>query len=152
MSVPIERLFSETRRVYQALDQAAGETCATLGLTSAERALLELLDREHTPLGIAELALAALTPRTELVPVLRHLQARGWVDLRTTDTGAGGHEVVLNVAGRELCQRLRSHELALLQRLEAAVDERALQSTFATLRSVRRLLRRTGPAGNPCAP
>lgn len=144
MSMPLERLLLETRRVHQALAEAADASCAMLGLTAQECTLLTLLGREHQAVDAAALARTALVPQTELVDTLRRLHERGWVRLQALDVHQPRPRVCLSVAGRELCRRLESHEQARLQRLEAVVDAGSLYTTFATLRSVRRQLQREG--------
>ena len=56
MSVPVEKLLCETRRVVTALGEAAEASLAALGVTPRERKVLELLDRGVRCGSHAELA------------------------------------------------------------------------------------------------
>jgi hypothetical protein len=147
VSVPVERLFCEARRAYQALDQAAVEACAAHGLSATERALLDYLDRKPGPVDVADIARSALLPHGQLLDTLWRMQASGWVVVAVVRTGdaASRASARLDTSGRDLCTRLREHEDALWQRLQDACGGDAVQATFATLRHLRRVLRRTTP-------
>ena len=56
MMQPIEELIRETRRLFRELGQALDRARAPLGVTAAERALLEFLAHEEAPVSLSEIA------------------------------------------------------------------------------------------------
>jgi hypothetical protein len=52
MIQPIEELIWETRRLFRELGQASDMALAPLGVTAAERALLEFLAHEEVPVSL----------------------------------------------------------------------------------------------------
>jgi DNA-binding MarR family transcriptional regulator len=149
MSLPVERLLSETRRVFQAVGDVQVEALAVLGVTPDERALLETLARNESPVVVAALARATLSPLAEIEWTLQRLGHRGWVERHGAAARAA---VCLTAGGRAAWQRLHSSEQALLVHLESALDGRAVQASLATLRLLRRALERAATPPAACAP
>ena len=82
MNVPVDKLLCETRRVFQALGEAADEALATHGLSARERVLLRMLARENGPVSVATLARTTLTPVKDATLALETLRSAGWLDWR----------------------------------------------------------------------
>lgn len=141
MSIPVEKLLCETRRVFQALAEAADEGLVACGISHCERALLEAVAKASSPVTVAALARETLTPLKETCMCLAALRERGWVECVGELSDSPDAAVVLSPQGRARRVELRASERDLLNRISAGLDEKAIHSTFATLRSVRRLLR-----------
>lgn len=143
MSVPIEKLLCETRRVLEALAATADQALLSSGISAREHALLKVLAREPQPVAVASLVRATLTPTSEIRRVLSVLGARGWLEYHGDTLDWPGVTVVLNSQGHVHWARLLAGEQLMIERLSATLDEQDIHSTCVTLRRVRRLLQRT---------
>jgi DNA-binding MarR family transcriptional regulator len=148
MSAPVEKMLSETRRVFQALGEVSDQALVTLGISAHQRALLRVLAREHRPATAASLARATLTPVRETARALAALRCRGWLECHADGLDDPESTVSISRQGRRAWSDAQAKERAMLSRLEAALDEQAIHSTFATLRAVRRLLQRPAVSGS----
>ena len=140
MMQPIEELIWETRRLFRELGQALDRALAPLGVTAAERALLEFLAHEEAPVSLSEIARQRAVSRQHIHQTLSRLNRR-WVD-RADDPGdARSVAVRLSREGRALWKQIRQVDGEFLQRIEAQLDERRVRTATATLRKVRDALK-----------
>jgi len=145
MSVPVEKLLCETRRVVTALGEAADASLAEIGVTPRERKVLEVLDRSSTHgMTHAEIARTLLVPVAEVEHTLRVLGRHGWIAL---DDTSGEPQLALSQEGRRRSQALFAREQSVLDALEGLFDEHTVRSALRTLRAVRRSLERCPATG-----
>lgn len=136
MHRPIEELIWEVRRLFRELAQLADEVLSPLGVTAAERALLEFLAREQAPVSLAEIARKRAVSRQHIHQTLARLDPR-WV-IRADDP-ADGRSLGLNLSedGRAFWERIRAVDIESLQRIEERLDKTSLRSATETLRHLR---------------
>ena len=136
MMRPVEDLVWQVRRLFQELAQAAEGALAPLGVTTAERALLEFLAREQAPISLSEIARKRSLSRQHIHQTLSRLDPR-WVD-RAGDPGdARAVVLTLSKEGRALWKRIRAVDAVLLGEIEKRLDERKVRAATATLQKVR---------------
>lgn len=146
MSAPVERLLSEVLRVVTALGSAA-ET--THGLASRDRKLVERLARGGGFVDVGDLARGLLQPIAEVARSAAELERAGWVEMRRDRFTS---QVALTPRGRERWRTACDDERALYAWLGNEIDDHAVRSALATLRTVRRRLERDNYAQMPmCA-
>jgi hypothetical protein len=140
MSVPVEKLLCETRRVVTALAEAADASLAEIGVTPRERKVLEVLDRSRNHgMTHAEIARVLLVPVAEVDQTVRLLERHAWI---AVDEGRGEPQLSLNHEGRQRSQALFAREQSVLHAMERLLDEHTVRSALRTLRAVRRGLER----------
>ena len=144
METPLEALLWETRRLFRAAAQAADEVLAPLGISAADRALLEFLAREGEPISLSALARKRSVSRQHIHQTLARLPRRDWIRRESDPADARSIRLSLSPAGRAFWKRIRTAERALLTRIEADLDPDALRATGTTLHAVRVLLERIG--------
>jgi DNA-binding MarR family transcriptional regulator len=139
MSVAIEKLLAETRRVVTALGEAAEASVAEHGVSPRERRVLEFLNRCARGGPGSELARAQLLPVADVEATVRSLAQRGWVQV-----GEPPREPIVSLVaeGRSRWRALAAREQALLDDLDRALDEHTVRSALKTLRTLRRGLER----------
>lgn len=139
MKHPAEELAWEVRRLFRELARAADLALAPLGITSAERALVEFLARARGSTSISEIARQRAVSRQHIHQTLARLDP-AWI-LRDADPAdARAVSIALSPEGRALWKRIRAIDNELLQRLEGAVDLRRLKSATVALRQLRSAL------------
>lgn len=143
MGRAVEKLLCETRQVFQVLAETSDEVLRSRGLSAHEQGVLQVLARKPRPVSTAALARAMLATVRDTHLAVAALRERGWIDCQAGPPDSRGGTVALNPLGHACWVDLRAGERVLLERLTANLDERAVHSTFATLRAVRRLLQRS---------
>ena len=152
MGLQVEKLLRETRQVIQALAEVSDELRQSRGLSANEQVLLNILARKPSPATVAMLARATLATARDTHLAVAALRDRGWVTCQPEALDARGARVGLSPLGHAGWVELHADERVLVERLAASLDEQAVNSTFATLRAVRRLLQRAPalvPTGVP---
>jgi DNA-binding MarR family transcriptional regulator len=137
---PIEELIWEIRRLFRELGQAADTALEPLGVTAAERALLEFLAREGAPVTISEIARKRSVSRQHIHQTLSRLDRR-WVNRSDDPRDARSVTLSLSKDGRALWNRIRAVDGELSQRIMAQLDVRKIRAATATLRMVRDALK-----------
>ena len=137
---PVEALVWEIRRLFRELSQAADDALEPLGITAAERALMEFLAREAAPVSLSEIARKRAVSRQHIHQTLARLDPK-WV-VRVPDPTDGRSVVVtLSAAGRVFWKRVRAVDRQLVARLEKQVNHADARAAVDTLRSLRATLK-----------
>src|SRR5262245_50611469 len=124
----LERMLWETRRLFRALAQAAEQALEPLGISAAERALIEFLARESSPISIAELARKRSVSRQHVHQSLQRLANPAWVE-RAADPGdARSITLRLSDAGRVQWREIQRVDRALLRRLTQKLRPREVRA------------------------
>jgi DNA-binding MarR family transcriptional regulator len=137
---PVEDLTWEVRRLFRELSQAADNALAPLGITAAERALLEFLAREAAPTSLSEIARKRAVSRQHIHQTLARLDPK-WI-VRADDPDDGRSVVLsLSAAGRAFWKRIRAVDRQLMARLDKQVDRADARAAAATLHRLRAILK-----------
>src|SRR5215831_9621453 len=99
MTQAIEELIWQVRRLFRELAQASDRALAPLGMTAAERALLEFLAREEAPIPLSEIARKRAVSRQHIHQTLRRLDPK-WLDRFDDPVDARSVSVALSKEGR----------------------------------------------------
>ncbi|MEZ5475644.1 MAG: MarR family transcriptional regulator [Steroidobacteraceae bacterium] len=140
MQTPIETLAWETRRLFRALAQAADDALAPLGITASERALLEFLAREKTPISLSDLARKRAVSRQHIHQTLARLPHADWVDRQNDPGDARSVLLALSPSGRCFWRRVRAADRAFFRQLGRQVGSTDIGKCARTLRRVREAL------------
>lgn len=140
MTRPLEEMIWEIRRLFRELGQAADTALAPLGVTAAERALVEFLAREKAPVTLSEIARKRAVSRQHIHQTLSRLNRR-WVKRSDYPHDARSVALRLSKDGRALWNQIREVDSELLQRIMAQLDEKEVFAATATLRKVRDALK-----------
>ncbi|HEY1963529.1 MAG TPA: MarR family transcriptional regulator [Acidobacteriaceae bacterium] len=117
----------EVRRLFRELGRAADTALAPLGVTAAERALLEFLAKEKGPTTLSEIARKRAVSRQHNHQTLSRLNRR-WVDRSDDPRDARSLALSLSKDGRALWNRIRAVDGQLLQRIMAQLDEKEIRA------------------------
>lgn len=142
MTRPIEAMIWETRRLFRELARAADEALAPLGLTAAERALLEFLARETSPVNLSEIARKRGVSRQHIHQTLSRLDQR-WVDRSEDPHDARSVVLSLSREGRAVWKQIRAVDDTMIRQLMAHLNEKEIRAATVTLRKVRDALQST---------
>lgn len=130
----------EIRRLFRELGQAADSALAPLGVTAAERALLEFLAKEKAPVTLSAIARKRAVSRQHIHQTLSRLDPR-WVDRSDDPNDARSVALSLSRDGRALWKQIRAVDDELRQRIGGQLNEEEIRATTATLRKVRDALK-----------
>jgi DNA-binding MarR family transcriptional regulator len=136
----MEDLIWEVRRLFRELGQAGDVALARVGVTAAERALLEFLAKEEAPVTLSELARKRAVSRQHIHQTLSRLN-RNWVNRSHDPADARSVSISLSKEGRAFWKRIRAMDGEWLQRLEGRLTEREVLAATAALRKVREALK-----------
>jgi DNA-binding MarR family transcriptional regulator len=140
MGQSIEELIWEVRRLFRELAQAADVALAPIGITAAERALIEFLAREDAPITLSEVARKSSVSRQHVHQTLGRLDAR-WV-VRTTDPkDARSVTLRLSKEGQAVWKRIRAVDGLLLEQLAERLNDKRVRDGVVALRDLRRALK-----------
>jgi len=140
MTRAIEDLIWEIRRLFRELGQAADKALAPLGVTAAERALLEFLAKEEAPVTLSEIARKRTVSRQHIHQTLSRLDPR-WIDRSADPRDARSVFLSLSKEGRVLWKQVRRVDGRLLQRIGRQIDEKSVRAAISTLQEVRKVLK-----------
>ena len=140
MTQAIEDLIWQVRRLFRELAQASDEALAPLGITAAERALLEFLAREDAPVSLSEIARKRAVSRQHIHQTLRRLDPK-WIDRSADPADARSVSVTLSKEGRALWKRIRAVDQRLLETLERRLPGKDVRAATLTLQRVRDALK-----------
>jgi DNA-binding MarR family transcriptional regulator len=139
MARAIEDLVWEVRRLFRELGQAADAVLAPLGITAAERALLEFLARENDPTTLSEVARKRSVSRQHVHQTLSRLN-QDWIDRSADPRDARSVSLSLSAKGRDFWGRIRVADGELLARLDGVLPAQEVRAATTTLRKVREAL------------
>ena len=139
MARAVDELIWEVRRLFREAAQAADTALAPLGVTAAERALLEFLAKEESPVSLSDIARNRSVSRQHIHQTLSRLDPR-WVNRYDDPRDARSVVLSLSTEGRALWNRVRVVEGRLLYRVDRQLDQRKVRAATATLRRVREAL------------
>ena len=139
MEEPLEEMIWQVRRLFRELQQEADRALAPLGVTAAERALLEFLAMEDAPVGLSEIARRRAVSRQHIHQSLARLDPR-WVERSNDPEDARTVVLALSREGRAVWQKIRRVDATLLRRLGKRLDAEEIRAATATLRAVRQAL------------
>jgi len=140
MTRATEDLVWEVRRLFRELGQAADAMLAPLGITAAERALLEFLAKEKEPITLSEIARKRSVSRQHVHQTLSRLN-QVWIVRSADPTDARSVILSLSLNGRDFWSRIRVADSELLERLERIVPAKEVRAATATLRKIRDALK-----------
>lgn len=139
MTGATEELVWEIRRLFRELGQAADAVLAPLGITAAERALLEFLAREREPITLSEIARKRSVSRQHVHQTLSRLNQE-WIDRFADPSDARSISLSLSGKGRDFWRRIRVADGKLLERIERILPAKDARAATATLRKIREAL------------
>lgn len=139
MTRATEDLVWEVRRLFRELGQAADAVLAPLGITAAERALLEFLAKEKEPITLSEIARKRSVSRQHIHQTLSRLNQE-WIDRFADPSDARSISLSLSGEGRDFWSRILVADGELLARLERIVPAKEARAATATLRKIREAL------------
>ncbi|GIK86114.1 MAG: hypothetical protein BroJett026_15950 [Betaproteobacteria bacterium] len=139
MARATEDLVWEVRRLFRELGQAADAVLAPLGITAAERALLEFLAKEKEAITLSEIARKRSVSRQHVHQTLSRLDQE-WIDRSPYPSDARSVGLSLSGKGRDFWRRIRVADGELLERLDRVLPAREARAATATLRKIREAL------------
>ena len=140
MMQAVEELIWQVRRLFRELAQASDEVLAPLGITAAERALLEFLAREDAPVSLSEIARKRAVSRQHIHQTLGRLDPK-WIERSHDPADARFVSVALSKEGRALWKKIRAVDRGLLDALERRIADKDVRAATVTLQRVRDALR-----------
>lgn len=139
MTGATEDLVWEVRRLFRELGQAADVVLAPLGITAAERALLEFLAKEKEPITLSEIARKRSVSRQHIHQTLARLNQE-WINRFADPSDARSISLSLSGKGRDFWNRIRVADRELLERIERILPAKEARAATATLRKIREAL------------
>lgn len=140
MQDTLEELIWENRRLFRALAAAADAALAPIGLEARDRAFLEFLAQETTPVSLSHLARKYAVSRQHLHQSLGRLPNPKWVEKTPDPDDARSILVRLTAEGRAKWKEIRVIDKAVLRRLARQVDPSRIERASETLRKIREVL------------
>ena len=133
------------RRLFRAMSRTADGYLRSLGVTVAERALLEFLhpDRQRT---VPEIARAYRVSRQHIQATANALAERDLLQLHANPRHRRSPRLALSVAGRRLFRRIQTRDEKAIRALFTGLPAAEQRRTRETLE---RLLARLDPTGEP---
>jgi DNA-binding MarR family transcriptional regulator len=123
------------RRLFRALAQQSNEMLEDLGISAADRAVMEFLypDRQ---LSVPAIAAQYQVSRQHVQATVNSLLEAGLVAARGNPRHRRSPLIALNANGRKLFARVSKREAKVIDALFAAVSSRELKVTRQTLQSL----------------
>jgi len=140
MTRATEDLIWEVRRLFRELGQAADAVLAPLGITAAERAVLEFLVKEKEPITLSEIARKRSVSRQHIHQTLSRLNQE-WIDRSTDPSDARSVSLSLSAKGHDFWNRIRVADVELLERIERSLRAKEARAATATIRKIREALK-----------
>jgi DNA-binding MarR family transcriptional regulator len=141
MSDAVEALVWQTRRLFRELGVAADRALQPLGITAAERALIEFLAREAAPVSMAALARKRAVSRQHIHQTINGLRKQTWIEKRPDPGDARSVLLRLTPEGRALWKDIRAVDRRVLRKIARHVDAFKVRAATETLREVRQALK-----------
>ena len=123
------------RRLFRALAQESSRMLEDLGVSAADRAVMEFLypDRQ---LSVPAIAAQYQVSRQHVQATVNSLLEAGLVETRENPRHQRSSLIVLNASGRKLFDRISKRESKVVDALFAEVSARELQVTRQTLQTL----------------
>jgi DNA-binding MarR family transcriptional regulator len=133
------------RRLFRSMAQEADAYLGALGVSAAERALLEFLhpDRERT---VPEIARAYRVSRQHIQTLANALAERELLEFRENPRHRRSPKLALSTAGRRLFRRIQGRDEKAIRKLFKGLPAADCRRTRETLE---RLLSRLAETGEP---
>jgi DNA-binding MarR family transcriptional regulator len=120
------------RRLFRAMAARADTNLSPYGISAADRAVLEFLYPD-TALSVPEIAERYNVSRQHIQVTVNRLKEKGLVALRNNPRHKRSPHILLTRSGRTLFTEIRAADLALIDRLFAAIPESNQKVTKRTL-------------------
>lgn len=135
----VDALTREIRACFARLRTVGDDLHRDLGLTSAQRAVVEFLfeNGEHT---VPQIARAKRVTRQHIQVLVDSLVPAGLAELHDNPSHKRSPLVALTDAGRRTFEAARAREAALLADIAGELDAPLLEAAIATLARLRTLL------------
>ena len=133
------------RRVFRAMAARADEYLAELGITAADRAVLEFLSGGE-PLPVPEIAARYQVSRQHVQVTVNQLADRALVRIRPNPRHKRSPLITISAAGKRLFARIRRRESAIIGQVFRDIPGQDLQATRRTLQT---LMKHLDTGGNP---
>lgn len=137
----LEKLMWQLRRAFRELTAAADRELEGFGIQAGDRAFLEFLFREPQPISLSDLAKKYSVSRQHIHQTLRHLPNPDWVEETEDPNDRRALLLSLSPKGREVWERIRKADAALLKNLAARLPEDRVAAATALLKQLRSELR-----------
>jgi DNA-binding MarR family transcriptional regulator len=138
-TLPLVETIRAVRRCFWLLASASDDLIADLGLTAAQRAVLEHLD-EHGDSTAPQIAAEKSVKRQSIQELVDQLRDMGMVEVRDNPLHKRSVLIALSEAGRATFKTIRQREAVELKRVMSAMDTRALETSAKTLRALQDVL------------
>jgi len=129
-----------TRRLFRRLSVETDKLHKGIGITAAQRAVLEFLE-SGGPLTVPAIARARAVSRQHIQTVVNGLLKDELVDTRDNPAHARSPLIELTAAGRRTYRTIRRREEHLLERMAENFEPRKLATTATTLAELESFLR-----------
>ena len=123
------------RRLFRAMAQLADGYLRAHGLTAADRAVLEFLDRDG-PLAVPEIAARYQVSRQHIQVTVNTLLEDGFLESRPNPRHKRSPLFALTPVGSDLFRKIRSAEAELLDTLFAGIGADDVECTRRTLKTM----------------
>lgn len=133
------------RRVFRAMTARADEYLAELGITAADRAVLEFLSAGE-PLPVPEIAARYQVSRQHVQVTVNQLSDKALVSIRPNPRHKRSPLIAISAAGKRLFARIRRRESAIIEQVFRDIPGKDLQATRRTLQT---LMKNLDTGGNP---
>jgi DNA-binding MarR family transcriptional regulator len=123
------------RRLFRAMAGRADEYLAELGITAADRAVLEFLSAGE-PLTVPEIAARYHVSRQHVQVTVNRLAEKALIVTRPNPRHKRSPLIAISAAGRRLFSRVRRREAAIVEQLFRDIPKQDLRVTRRTLQSL----------------
>jgi len=127
------------RRLFRALADRSNQNLLNLGVTAADRAVMEFLYPDLT-LSVPEIAARYQVSRQHVPTTVNRLQDAGLLQAAANPRHRRSPLILLTRRGRELFERIKTSDLSEIEALFGGVPEKDRQITVKTLDTIFRKL------------
>lgn len=133
----LEQLIWELRRLFRELAATADREFKRLGIQGADRAFLEFLAKETTPISLSDLAKKYSVSRQHIHQTLRRLPHPEWIEETPDPADRRAVLLCLSRKGRANWKKVRDVDRAFLRRLAERVSQERVVAATALLGQLR---------------
>jgi len=123
------------RRLFRAMAGTADQYLSVLGITAADRAVLEFLSAGE-PLAVPEIAARYDVSRQHVQVTVNHLLDKGLVEANPNPRHKRSPLISITTDGRQLFSRIRRREHKLIDELFSDIPESNRRVTRRTLKTL----------------
>lgn len=131
------------RRIFRQMARVAGENLDGLGITAADRAVLEFL-YQNEALSVPEIAERYDVSRQHVQVTVNALLEKGLVARKPNPRHKRSDLICLSAAGKKCFRKVRQQDAVLVEALFAEIPERRLATTLKTLKLLNHRLNKGG--------